>query len=70
MARINIALGLALIVLSFVVGLPLHGPVGVVVNIVISLAMFIAGVALLANRNTHWRELRPRFKKRDWGTDR
>ena len=70
MARINIVLGLALIILSFVVGLPLHGPVGVAVNLVISLSMFIAGVALLANRNTHWRELRPRFNKRDWGTDR
>jgi hypothetical protein len=70
MARTNIALGLALIILSFVVGLPLHGPVGVVINVVISLGMFIAGVALLANRNAHWRELRPKFTKRDWGTDR
>jgi hypothetical protein len=66
MARINIALGLALIVLSFVVGLPLRGPLGVVVSVVISLGMFIAGLALLANRNTPWRELRPRFTKRDW----
>ena len=66
MARINVALGLALIVLSFVVGLPLRGPLGVVVSVVISLGMFIAGLALLANLNTPWRELRPRFTKRDW----
>ena len=66
MARINVALGLALIVLSFVVGLPLRGPLGAVVSVVISLGMFIAGLALLANRNTPWRELRPRFTKRDW----
>jgi hypothetical protein len=70
MARINIALGLALIVLSFFVRLPLHGPVGIVLNVAISLGMFIAGLALLANRNTPWRELRPRFTKRDWGTGR
>jgi hypothetical protein len=70
MGRVNVAVGIALIVLSFVVRLPLHGPVGLVLNIVVSLTLFIAGVALLANRNTPWRELRPRFTKRDWGTDR
>lgn len=70
MARINIAVGLALIVLSFFVRLPLNGAVGMVLNIVISLGLFIAGIALIANRNTPWRELRPRFTKRDWGTGR
>jgi hypothetical protein len=70
MARMNIAVGLALIVLSFFVRVPLYGAVGMVLNIVISLSLFIAGIALIANRNTPWRELRPRFTKRDWGTGR
>jgi hypothetical protein len=73
MARINvnIALGLTLIGLAFVMGVPLHGAVGVVVSTVVSMAMLIAGVALLANRNTPWRELRPKFTKfPKWGTGR
>jgi hypothetical protein len=70
MAGINIAVGLALIVSSFFLRVPLDGAVGMVLNIVISLALFIAGIALIANRNTPWRELRPRFTKRDWGTGR
>jgi hypothetical protein len=70
MARINIAIGLVLIVLSFFVRVPLDGALGLVLNIVISLGLFIAGIALIANRNTPWRELRPRFTKGGWGTGR
>jgi len=55
-------LGLALIVLSFVVAVPLHGLVGVVATWVISMAMWIAGFAVIFKS-------RPRFTRRyrDWG---
>ena len=44
------ALGVALIVLSFVVNVPLQGLLGLVASAVVSLALFIAGVALVANQ--------------------
>jgi uncharacterized membrane protein YhaH (DUF805 family) len=57
-ARYLFALGLALIVLSFIVGMPLQGVLGVIISAVISMALFIAGVALAANQ---WIQMR-RFK--------
>jgi hypothetical protein len=44
------ALGVALIVLSFFVNVPLQGLLGLVASAVVSLALFIAGVALVANQ--------------------
>ena len=44
------ALGVALIVLSFLVSVPLQGLLGLVATAVVSLALFIAGVALVANQ--------------------
>jgi uncharacterized membrane protein YhaH (DUF805 family) len=57
-ARYLFALGLALIVLSFIVSMPLQGVLGVILTAVISMALFIAGVALAANQ---WIQMR-RFK--------
>jgi len=44
------ALGVALIVLSFFVSVPLQGLLGLAATAVVSLALFIAGVALVANQ--------------------
>ena len=67
-SHVNIAIGLTLIVLSLVVYVG-QGVAGFVATAVVSMALLIAGVALVANRNTHWRELRPRLKKSPkWGT--
>ena len=44
------ALGVALIVLSFLVSVPLQGLLGLAATAVVSLAVFIAGVALVANQ--------------------
>ena len=52
------ALGVALLVLSLFVNVPLHGLLGLVATAVVSLAVFIAGVALVANQ---WIAIR-RFK--------
>jgi UPF0716 family protein affecting phage T7 exclusion len=57
-ARYLLALGLALIVLSFFVNVPLRGLLGLVATAVVSIALFIAGVALVANQ---WIRMR-RFK--------
>jgi hypothetical protein len=52
------ALGVALLVLSLFVNVPLHGLLGLVATAVVSMALFIAGVALVANQ---WIAIR-RFK--------
>jgi hypothetical protein len=52
------ALGVALLVLSLFVNVPLHGLLGLVATAVVSMAVFIAGVALVANQ---WIAIR-RFK--------
>ena len=52
------ALGVALLVLSLFVNVPLHGLLGLVASAVVSMALFIAGVALVANQ---WIAIR-RFK--------
>jgi|HubBroStandDraft_3_1064219.scaffolds.fasta_scaffold15844_2 hypothetical protein len=52
------ALGVALLVLSLFVNVPLHGLLGLVATVVVSMALFIAGVALVANQ---WIAIR-RFK--------
>jgi hypothetical protein len=52
------ALGVALLVLSLFVNVPLHGLLGLVATAVVSIALFIAGVALVANQ---WIAIR-RFK--------
>ena len=44
------ALGVALLVLSLFVNVPLHGLLGRVATAVVSMALFIAGVALVANQ--------------------
>ena len=44
------ALGVALFVLSFLVSVPLQGLLGLAATAVVSLAVFIAGVALVANQ--------------------
>jgi hypothetical protein len=51
-------LGVALLVLSLFVNVPLHGLLGLVATAVVSMALFIAGVALVANQ---WMAIR-RFK--------
>ena len=51
-------LGMALLVLSLFVNVPLHGLLGLVATAVVSMALFIAGVALVANQ---WMAIR-RFK--------
>jgi hypothetical protein len=51
-------LGVALLVLSLFVNVPLHGLLGLVATAVVSMALFIAGVALVANQ---WIAIR-RFK--------
>ena len=43
-------LGVALLVLSLFVNVPLHGLLGLVATAVVSMALFIAGVALVANQ--------------------
>jgi hypothetical protein len=57
-AHYLLALGVALIVLSFLVNVPLQGLLGLAATAVVSLALFIAGVALVANQ---WMRIR-RFK--------
>jgi hypothetical protein len=57
-ARYLFALGVALLVLSLFVNVPLHGLLGLVATAVVSMALFIAGVALVANQ---WIAIR-RFK--------
>jgi hypothetical protein len=52
------ALGVALLVLSLFVNVPLHGLLGLAATAVVSMALFIAGVALVANQ---WIAIR-RFK--------
>jgi len=52
------ALGVALLVLSLFVNVPLHGLLGLGATAVVSMALFIAGVALVANQ---WIAIR-RFK--------
>ena len=52
------ALGVALLVLALFVNVPLHGLLGLVATAVVSMALFIAGVALVANQ---WIAIR-RFK--------
>ena len=52
------ALGVALLVLSLFVNVPLHGLLGWVATAVVSMALFLAGVALVANQ---WIAIR-RFK--------
>jgi hypothetical protein len=49
-AHYLLALGVGLIVLSFFVNVPLRGLLGLVATAVVSLALFIAGVALVANQ--------------------
>ena len=49
---------MALLVLSLFVNVPLHGLLGLVATALVSLAVFIAGVALVANQ---WIAIR-RFK--------
>ena len=44
------ALGVALLVLSLFVNVPLHGLLGLAATAVVSMALFIAGVALVANQ--------------------
>ena len=51
-------LGVALLVLSLFVNVPLHGLLGLVATAVVSMALFIAGLALVANQ---WIAIR-RFK--------
>lgn len=46
----RLVLGVALIVLSFFVDVPLHGWEGAAITVVLSIAMFIAGLALIGNR--------------------
>ncbi len=48
-ARVLIAAGAALILLSLFVNVPLHGLLGLTVTAVISMALLIAGVAGVAN---------------------
>ena len=52
------ALGVALLVLSLFVNVPLHGLLGLAATAVVSMALFIAGVAVVANQ---WIAIR-RFK--------
>ena len=59
-ARVLIAVGAALIVMSLFVSVPLSGLLGLAITAVISMALCIAGVALVANQVI---ELR-RFKDR------
>jgi hypothetical protein len=49
-AHYLLALGVGLIVLSFFVNVPLQGLLGLLATAVVSLALFIAGVALVANQ--------------------
>ncbi|WP_292989586.1 hypothetical protein [Mycobacterium sp.] len=48
-ARVLIAAGAVLIVLSLFVNVPLHGAVGLAATAVASMALLIAGVAAAAN---------------------
>jgi predicted phage tail protein len=59
-ARFLIAVGAVLIVMSLVVNVPLHGWLGFIATAVVSMSLFIAGVALLANQLIQLR----RFKDR------
>jgi hypothetical protein len=49
-AHYLLALGVGLIGLSFFVNVPLQGLLGLLATAVVSLALFIAGVALVANQ--------------------
>jgi hypothetical protein len=59
-ASVLIAVGATLIVMSLFVNVPLHGVLGVAIAALISMALCVAGVALVANQVI---ELR-RFKDR------
>jgi len=59
-ARVLIAVGAALVVMSLFVSVPLHGLLGLAITAVISMALCVAGIALVANQVI---ELR-RFKDR------
>lgn len=48
-ARVLIAAGAALILLSLFVNVPLHGLLGLTVTALVSMALLIAGVAGVAN---------------------
>jgi hypothetical protein len=59
-ARVLIAAGAVLIVMSLFVNVPLHGVLGLAATAVVSMALLIAGVAGVANGLVHLR----RFKGR------
>jgi hypothetical protein len=48
-ARVLIAAGVALLLMSLFVNVPLHGVLGMAATAVVSMALLIAGVAAVAN---------------------
>jgi hypothetical protein len=59
-ARFLIAVGVVLLILSFVVRVPLQGWFGFITTAVVSMALFIGGVALVANQLIQMRRFRDR----------
>ncbi len=59
-ARVLIAAGAALLLMSLFVSVPLHGVLGMAATAVVSMALLIAGVAAVANGIVELRRLKGR----------
>lgn len=59
-ARVLIAAGVALLLMSLFVNVPLHGVLGMAATAVVSMALLIAGVAAVANGVAELRRFRGR----------
>ncbi len=59
-ARVLIAAGAVLLVMSLFVNVPLHGVLGMATTAVVSMALLIAGVAAVANGIVELRRFRGR----------
>jgi len=57
-ARLLIAVGIVLLIMSLLVRVPLQGWLGFIATAVVSMALFIAGVALVANQVIQLRRFR------------
>jgi hypothetical protein len=59
-ARVLIAAGVALLLMSLFVNVPLHGVLGMAATAVVSMALLIAGIAGVANGIVELRRLKGR----------
>jgi hypothetical protein len=59
-ARVLIAVGIVLLLMSLFVNVPLHGVLGMATSAVVSMALLVAGVAAVANGVAQLRRFRGR----------